>query len=151
MLGLLILLYAPLLFHWTHGWLKKSISIEHDYFSHALIGLPYAAYVIWQNRETWSTLPGGTGAYGGVDRWAGLGVILLSAVLYVSGLPEAINQGLYLTPRLTREQLRLAVEEPALVSGCDIDAGLVSRQYWKASDHLAFWAKVIPTIAIDAQ
>ena len=32
-----------------------------------------------------------------------------------------------------------------------VDAGLVSRQYWKASDHLAFWAKVIPTMAIEAQ
>ena len=31
------------------------------------------------------------------------------------GLPEAINAGLFLTPRLTREQLRIAIEGPAKV------------------------------------
>ena len=43
------------------------------------------------------------------------------------GLAEAVNAGLYLTPRLTREQLREAVAEPPLVTGCDIEPGLVAR------------------------
>jgi cyanoexosortase B len=98
-LGLLGLLYAPLLLHWTHGWVSKTISIEHEYFSHGLIGLPYAAAIVWQSRPTWQDLPGGKGAFGGIVdrrpavgyRWAGLGVLLLSAVFYLQGLPETVN------------------------------------------------------------
>lgn len=41
------------------------------------------------------------------------------------GLAESINQGLYLTPRLNREQLRLAIEEPALIAGGEADPALV--------------------------
>ncbi len=41
------------------------------------------------------------------------------------GLAEAINQGLYLTPRLNREQLRLAIEEPALIAGGEAEPALV--------------------------
>jgi cyanoexosortase B len=91
LLGLLSLLYTPLLMHWTQGWLRKSISIEHEYFSHGLIGLPYAVLLVWQNRAAWQGLPGGQGMYGGADRWAGLGVLLLSALLYLNGLPETVN------------------------------------------------------------
>ncbi|MBE9029135.1 cyanoexosortase B [filamentous cyanobacterium LEGE 11480] len=91
MLGLLSLLYIPLMLHWTHGWISKSISIEHEYFSHGLIGLPYAAYVIWESRQQWQNLPGGTGEFSGADRWGGLGILLLSAVMYLSGLPETVN------------------------------------------------------------
>ena len=36
------------------------------------------------------------------------------------GLPEAINNGLFLIPRLTREQLREAIENPAAVFGVRI-------------------------------
>jgi energy-coupling factor transporter ATP-binding protein EcfA2 len=43
------------------------------------------------------------------------------------GLPEAINQGLFLTPRLNREQLRAAIEEPAGVFGGKIAPALVNR------------------------
>src|SRR5262249_44818801 len=43
------------------------------------------------------------------------------------GLPEAINQGLFLTPRLNREQLRTAIEEPAGVFGGKIAPTLVNR------------------------
>ena len=43
------------------------------------------------------------------------------------GLPEAINQGLFLTPRLNREQLRAAIEEPAGVFGGKIEPALVNR------------------------
>ncbi len=91
MLGLLGLLYVPLLIHWTHGWVSKTISIEHEYFSHGLIGLPYAASIVWKSRPQWAALPGGKGEFGGIDRWAGLGVLLLSAVLYCQGLPETVN------------------------------------------------------------
>ena len=41
-------------------------------------------------------------------------------------LPEAINQGLFLTPRLNREQLRAAIEEPAGVFGGEVEPALVS-------------------------
>jgi len=43
------------------------------------------------------------------------------------GLPEAINQGLFLVPRLTRDQLREAIEGPARVFGGDVEAKLVNR------------------------
>ncbi len=91
LLGLLSLLYVPLLIHWTHGWVSKSISIEHEYFSHGLIGLPYAVSIVWKSRPQWQAIPGGKGAFDGIDRWAGLGVLLLSAVLYRHGLPETVN------------------------------------------------------------
>ncbi|WP_069472735.1 nSTAND1 domain-containing NTPase, partial [Candidatus Marithrix sp. Canyon 246] len=42
-------------------------------------------------------------------------------------LPEAIDNGLFLTPRLTRDQLREAIEEPALVFGGEIDPTLVNK------------------------
>lgn len=43
------------------------------------------------------------------------------------GLAEAVNAGLYLTPRLTREQLREAIAEPPLVTDCEIEPALVAR------------------------
>ncbi|WP_069471542.1 WD40 repeat domain-containing protein [Candidatus Marithrix sp. Canyon 246] len=43
------------------------------------------------------------------------------------GLPEAINEGQFLTPRLTREQLREAIVTPARVFGGDIDPVLVNQ------------------------
>jgi len=43
------------------------------------------------------------------------------------GLPEAINQGLFLTTRLNREQLRAAIEEPAGVFRGKIAPTLVNR------------------------
>jgi WD40 repeat protein len=43
------------------------------------------------------------------------------------GLPEAINQGLFLTPRLSREQLREAIEGPAQVFNGHIEPKLVNR------------------------
>jgi len=43
------------------------------------------------------------------------------------GLPEAINQGLFLTPRLTRTQLREAIELPAAVFGGEVEANLVNH------------------------
>ena len=43
------------------------------------------------------------------------------------GLPEAINQGLFLTPRLTRDQLREAIEMPAAVFGDEVEPALVNH------------------------
>ncbi|MCP4695373.1 MAG: hypothetical protein GY862_00790, partial [Gammaproteobacteria bacterium] len=43
------------------------------------------------------------------------------------GLPEAINKGLYLTPRLNREQLHQAIEEPALMFDAQIEPALLNR------------------------
>jgi cyanoexosortase B len=93
-LALLLLLYGPLLLHWYQGWLKKTISIEHEYFSHGVIGLPFAAYLVWLHRHQWQRLPGGTGAWGGADRWSGLFLLLLGGGLYLSGLPDPVNLSL---------------------------------------------------------
>ena len=44
-----------------------------------------------------------------------------------AGLPEKINNGLYLTPRLTKGQLREAIEEPTIVFGGEVAPDLVVR------------------------
>ena len=86
-LGLLGLLYFPLIMHWVDGWLNKSISIQHEYFSHGLIGLPFAAYISWTHRQKWRRLP---------DACHPLGIICLpiAAVFYLSGLPDWMNLSL---------------------------------------------------------
>jgi uncharacterized RDD family membrane protein YckC/energy-coupling factor transporter ATP-binding protein EcfA2 len=43
------------------------------------------------------------------------------------GLPEALNRGRYLVPRLTREQLRDAVECPALLKGAEVAPRLLDH------------------------
>jgi hypothetical protein len=43
------------------------------------------------------------------------------------GLPEAINDGLYLIPRMTRDERRMAINGPIAVGGAAISAPLVSR------------------------
>lgn len=43
------------------------------------------------------------------------------------GLPESINQGLYLVSRMTREELKLAIAGPVRVGGGDITPRLVNR------------------------
>jgi hypothetical protein len=45
----------------------------------------------------------------------------------VRDLPEVINSGLFLVPRLTRDELRRAIEEPVLVRGATMTPRLVSR------------------------
>lgn len=55
------------------------------------------------------------------------------------GLPEAMNQGRYLVPRLTRDQLRDAVEGPALVAQATVAPRLldtVLNELGNRSDHL---------------
>ncbi|CEJ43944.1 cyanoexosortase B [Umezakia ovalisporum] len=80
----LMLLYAPILLHWVDGWLNKSISIQHEYFSHGIIGLPFAAYLTWLNRKKWHRLQ---------NTAHPLGAVLLSigGVFYLSGVPEWVN------------------------------------------------------------
>ena len=51
------------------------------------------------------------------------------------GLPEAINRGQYLVPRMTREQLRDAVEKPVVASRAEIAPRLVDRLLNEAGDN----------------
>lgn len=44
-----------------------------------------------------------------------------------AGLPEAVNSGLYLVPRMTRDELRSAITGPAAVGGGSITQRLVLR------------------------
>jgi energy-coupling factor transporter ATP-binding protein EcfA2 len=43
------------------------------------------------------------------------------------GLPEAMNESRYLVPRLTRQQLREAIEGPALLAGASLTPRLLDR------------------------
>ena len=43
------------------------------------------------------------------------------------GLPEAINEGQYLVPRLTRDEIRAAITGPTAVAGATISSLLVTR------------------------
>ncbi|WP_414526341.1 cyanoexosortase B [Nodularia chucula] len=85
--GFLLLIYAPMLLHWVDGWLNKSISIEHEYFSHGIIGLPFAAYLIWLNRKKWYRLPDKTHPLGAV-------FLVTGGIFYLSGVPEWANLSL---------------------------------------------------------
>jgi cyanoexosortase B len=83
-LGLLAILYAPLLIHWYNGWTKKSIGIVHEYFSHGLIGLPFAAYIVWTHRKQWQRLPD-------TSHPVGAALLVLGGIFYLSGLPDYVN------------------------------------------------------------
>jgi len=83
-IAVLAIMYIPLIFHWYDGWLHKNISIIHEYFSHGLIGLPFAAYIAWLNRKQWHRLP---------DRFHPVGVafLILGGIFYLSGLSDFVN------------------------------------------------------------
>jgi len=51
----------------------------------------------------------------------------LGACTLIEGLPEVINRGLYLTPRMTREECRQAIVGPAEVCGFRIEDRLVNK------------------------
>jgi conflict system STAND superfamily ATPase len=51
----------------------------------------------------------------------------LGACALIEGLAEAINEGIFLTPRMTREQCREAMVGPARVCGIEIEDPLVNR------------------------
>jgi cyanoexosortase B len=86
-LGILLLLYAPIFIHWLDGWLHKNISTEHEYFSHGIIGLPYAAYLTWTNRKQWQRLKN-------ISHPAGLFLLVLGGIFYLSGVTEWVNLSL---------------------------------------------------------
>lgn len=86
-LGVLLLLYAPILLHWFDGWLHKNISTEHEYFSHGIIGLPFATYLGWMNRKQWRRLPDITHPLGAL-------LLLFGGVFYLSGVTEWVNLSL---------------------------------------------------------
>jgi cyanoexosortase B len=83
-LGILVLLYAPLVLFWYDGWINKNISIEHEYFSHGIIGFPFAAYLAWMNRKQWVRLPDSTNILGGI-------LLAIGGVFYLSGVGEWVN------------------------------------------------------------
>ena len=82
-----IILYAPLLIYWYDGWLNKTISIEHEYFSHGIIGLPFAAYISWTKRYQWRKLPNTAHPLGAI-------LLGLGGVFYLSRSPEFVNLSL---------------------------------------------------------
>jgi cyanoexosortase B len=87
MAALLVVLYGPLLLHWVDGWLNKSISIQHEYFSHGLIGLPFAAYIVWGKRHQWQQLPNQCHPLG-------LGLVVLASMMYATRLTDWMNLSL---------------------------------------------------------
>ncbi|MEM7793803.1 MAG: cyanoexosortase B [Cyanobacteria bacterium P01_C01_bin.118] len=84
----LVILYGPLLYHWVwDGWINKNISIQHEYFSHGILGIPLALKLMWDKRQAWSGLS---------DRcnWSGIACIALAIVFYTSGVMDAVNLSL---------------------------------------------------------
>lgn len=89
-IGLVLsLMYVPLLVHWVHGWLFKSISIEHEYFSHGMIGIPFAVYLAWQSRSKFMPL-----IASGRDQFWGIAVCTIAGIFYLSNLAEPVNLSL---------------------------------------------------------
>ncbi|AFZ03723.1 cyanoexosortase B [Calothrix sp. PCC 6303] len=83
-LGVLLFLYAPVLIHWYDGWMNKSISTEHEYFSHGLIGLPFAGYLTWINRKKWQRLNDSMHPIGAF-------LLLIGGIFYLTGVGEWVN------------------------------------------------------------
>lgn len=81
---LLALIYLPLMGHWYDGWLHKNIGIEHEYFSHGLLGLPYAGYLVWQGRKKWARLPDKANFFG-------LIFVLIACLFYTTKVTDLIN------------------------------------------------------------
>ncbi len=52
------------------------------------------------------------------------------------GLPEAINEGLYLIPRMSRDEMRAAITKPVAVSGATIAPRLVVRLLNEVGDEM---------------
>lgn len=84
---LLAVLYVPLMLYWIDGWLNKSISIDHEYFSYALLGFPYAALIAWELRHRWFALP---------DRanFVGLSLLVTAGIFYLSPVQNLVNLSL---------------------------------------------------------
>ncbi|NER36993.1 MAG: cyanoexosortase B [Oscillatoria sp. SIO1A7] len=86
-IAVLAAVYAPLMLHWYHGWMYKSISLEHEYFSHGLIGLPFAAWISWQQRKRWQRLTD-------TAHPLGAALLLLAGFFYLTGVPDFVNLSL---------------------------------------------------------
>ncbi len=87
-IGCLLLLYGPLLYHWVwDGWVNKAISIQHEYFSHGVLGIPLALKLVWDKRQAWQGLS---------DRchWSGIACVIVAMVFYTSGVMDAVNLSL---------------------------------------------------------
>ena len=85
----LALIYAPLLGHWVHGWVKKSISIEHEYFSHGMLGIPFAGYLVWQGRAKLAQFSASR-----ADQLLGMGLCSTAGLFYLSNLVDFVNLSL---------------------------------------------------------
>ena len=87
-IGCLVILYGPLLYHWVwDGWINKAISIQHEYFSHGIIGIPLACKLVWDKRQTWQRL-------GDSCHWTGIACLAIAFVFYASGVMDAVNLSL---------------------------------------------------------
>ncbi|MEM9088761.1 MAG: cyanoexosortase B [Cyanobacteria bacterium P01_F01_bin.53] len=86
-IALIGVLYGPLLWHWVDGWVSKSISIQHEYFSHGLLGIPFACFLVWERRSQWNALP--FKAY-----WLAYPVLFAGAIFYNSNLLDLMNLSL---------------------------------------------------------
>ena len=86
-IALLLLIYAPLLIYWYNGWLNKSISIEHEYFSHGIIGFPFAIYLTWLKRKQWQKLADNS------NFWS-LIPLVIGIIFYLTGVVELVNLSL---------------------------------------------------------
>lgn len=83
-----VILYGPLLYHWVwDGWINKGISIQHEYFSHGILGIPLAIKLVWDKRKSWHRL-------GDSFHWSGIPCLLIAFVFYTSGVMDAINLSL---------------------------------------------------------
>lgn len=87
-LSCVVILYGPLLYHWVwDGWINKGISIQHEYFSHGILGIPLAIKLVWDKRQCWNRL-------GDSCHWSGIACLLIAFVFYTSGVMDAINLSL---------------------------------------------------------
>lgn len=84
---LIALLYTPLLIYWYDGWLHKTIGIEHEYFSHGLIGIPYAAFIAGTQRKQWQKLPNSS-------HFSGAILLAVAGLFYLTGLSDLVNLSL---------------------------------------------------------
>ncbi|NEP63778.1 MAG: cyanoexosortase B [Symploca sp. SIO2G7] len=81
----LVILYGPLLYHWVwDGWVNKNISIQHEYFSHGILGIPLALKLVWDQHQRWSQLSNRC-------HWMGLVCLAVAVAFYTSGVMDAIN------------------------------------------------------------
>jgi cyanoexosortase B len=88
---ILLILYVPLFAHWIEGWLRKTISTEHEYFSHALLGFPFAAYVVWEKRDRLLQIPAAPNTPGHL---LGIPMLVLGMICYLNPLVNLANLSL---------------------------------------------------------